>query len=181
MKRRDTADALLKAAEAEFNARGFNGTDTNRIARRAGFAPQTFYRHFTDKTAIFLAVYERWWRSESAAIAAILEARGGLSRVADTLIAFHVKWRGFRRSLRHLAVEDERVRAARRVARKAQIASARRLLPKARRGDAEILAALLVLERLCDAIAEDEFEGLGIGAAAARRTVIAALEKLEAR
>src|SRR4051812_9867208 len=47
-------EALLEAARAEFDESGFEGTDTNRIARRAGYAPQTFYRHFTDKTAIFI-------------------------------------------------------------------------------------------------------------------------------
>src|SRR5271156_3112848 len=66
-----TAKALLDAAEREFNARGFDGTDSNRIARAAGFAPQTFYRHFPDKRAVFLAVYERWWKGESDALAAV--------------------------------------------------------------------------------------------------------------
>src|SRR5580698_765738 len=65
-----TQAALLDAAEALFNAHGFEGTDTNRIARAAGFAPQTFYRHFEDKRAVFLAVYERWWKGESDALAA---------------------------------------------------------------------------------------------------------------
>jgi AcrR family transcriptional regulator len=64
----ETRARLVDAAEAEFNAHGFDGTDTNRIARRAGYAPQTFYRHFADKTAVFLAVYDRWWRNESDAI-----------------------------------------------------------------------------------------------------------------
>jgi AcrR family transcriptional regulator len=173
----ETAAALLDAAEAEFNARGFHGTDTNRIARRAGYAPQTFYRHFADKTAIFLAVYERWWEAESAAIGAILRARGraDLGKVADTMIGFHVKWRGFRRSLRHLSVEDDRVRAARMRARKAQIAASKALLPRSRRDDAEIYASLLIFERLCDAAAEGEFADMGLPKKAARASVMAAL------
>jgi AcrR family transcriptional regulator len=173
----DTATLLLDAAEAEFNAAGFHGTDTNRIARRAGFAPQTFYRHYDDKTAVFLAVYERWWKDESAAIGAILRARGraGLGRVADTMIAFHGKWRGFRRSLRHLCVEDDRVRAARARARKAQIATARDLLPKQRGGDWAIASALLSFERLCDAAAEGEFVDMGLAKGDARKAVMAAL------
>src|SRR5688572_2853570 len=52
--------ALLDAARAEFDEAGFEGTDTNRIARRAGYAPQTFYRHFADKTTIFVETYHRW-------------------------------------------------------------------------------------------------------------------------
>jgi AcrR family transcriptional regulator len=171
----ETSVLLLGAAQAEFNARGFHGTDSNRIARRAGFAPQTFYRHYADKTAIFLALYERWWRDESAAISAILRARGqaGLGKVADTLIAFHARWRRFRRSLRHLSVEDSRVRAARTRARKAQIATAKDLLPHLRRD--EIAALLLILERLCDAAAEGEFVDMGFAKADARKAVIAAL------
>ncbi|HWA31272.1 MAG TPA: TetR/AcrR family transcriptional regulator [Rhizomicrobium sp.] len=171
----ETAARLLDAAEAAFNAQGFDGTDSNRIAREAGYAPQTFYRHFQDKTDVFLAVYQRWWQSESDAAGKILRAKTPVDaeKLADTLIAFHVKWRGFRRSLRHLAVIDDRVRDARAKARKAQIANARAWLSK--RNDAEIYAVLLVLERLCDAIADGEFGDLGFPKTAARNAVIAAV------
>jgi AcrR family transcriptional regulator len=176
----ETHARLVDAAEAEFNAGGFDGTDTNRIARRAGYAPQTFYRHFADKTAIFLAVYDRWWRAEADAVGKILRARGksGLGGVADTLIAFHAKWRGFRRSLRHLSVEDARVRAARTVARRAQLQTVRELIPNPANRDGEIAAALLVLERLCDAAAEGEFADMGLPKAAARQAVVRALVAL---
>jgi AcrR family transcriptional regulator len=50
--------ALLKAAAKIFNSEGYFATDSNRIARAAGYAPGTFYTHFADKRAIFLAVYE---------------------------------------------------------------------------------------------------------------------------
>jgi AcrR family transcriptional regulator len=173
----ETAIALLDAAEAEFNEHGFHGTDSNRIARRAGYAPQTFYRHFADKTAIFVAVYQRWWKTESNAIAQILRTRGsgGLGKAADTMIAFHVRWRGFRRSLRHLSVEEGRVRAARVEARKAQTATFRALLPASNRSNAEIYASLIVLERLCDAVAEGEFADMDLSKKSAREAVIAAL------
>jgi len=164
----ETSVLLLDAAEAEFNSRGFHGTDSNRIARRAGFAPQTFYRHYADKMAIFLAVYERWWRAEIGAIANV-----DVAKVADTMLAFHMRWRIFRRSLRHLAVEDNRVRAARAVARKAQIAAMKPLVSK--RDESEIAAALLVFERLCDAAAEGEFTDMGLAKTAAREVVIASI------
>src|SRR5450755_4496734 len=92
--------AKRDAAEAEFNARGFEGTDTNRIARRAGYAPQTFYRHYEDKMAVFLAVYERWWQGEIGALERALARRGRAANalaVAKIVIGFHTKWRGFRR------------------------------------------------------------------------------------
>lgn len=173
----ETAALLLDAAESEFNAVGFDGTDTNRIARKAGYAPQTFYRHFSDKTGIFLAVYERWWKAEAEAAGKLLGPRGAVDagKFADTLIAFHVKWRGFRRSLRHLSTQDDRVRAARVKARKAQIANVRALLPKSRRSDVQIYASLLMFERLCDAIAEGEFSDMGFGKAAARLALMEAV------
>src|ERR1700679_2017991 len=52
--RGETSSRLVDAGAKEFAECGFQGTDTNKIARRAGFAPQTLYRWFDDKTAIFL-------------------------------------------------------------------------------------------------------------------------------
>jgi AcrR family transcriptional regulator len=177
----ETAARLINAAESQFNSVGFDGTDTNRIAREAGYAPQTFYRHFEDKTEVFLAVYQRWWQSEADEVGKILRAKEPVDagRLADTIIAFHVMWRGFRRSLRHLAVVDDRVRAARTNARREQIARAGVWLSKSRRSDAEIYASLLVLERLCDAIAEGEFADMGFSDALARQAVIAAIRSSE--
>jgi AcrR family transcriptional regulator len=60
----DTRTRLLEAAMSEFIEHGFAGTDTNRIARRAGFAPQTFYRWFTDKKAILTSVLDVWLEAE---------------------------------------------------------------------------------------------------------------------
>ena len=173
----ETRARLVDAAEAEFNAHGFDGTDTNRIARRAGYAPQTFYRHFADKTAVFLAVYDRWWRKESDAIGQILRARGksGLSAVASKMIEFHTKWRGFRRSLRHLSVGDARVRAARANARKAQLETVKELIPGSEHRTREIAASLFIFERLCDAAAEGEFADMGLPKATAPQAVIRAL------
>lgn len=172
-----TRKALLDAAEAEFNADGFHGTDTNRIARRASYAPQTFYRHFEDKTAIFVAVYERWWRSEADTLTGLMaKPRPDFAKVADAMIAFHVKWRGFRRSLRHLSVEEPRVRKARSIARRAQIKALR---PFAKgQSDAQIASAVLIFERLCDAVAENEFADMGLPRTAGRTVVVAAIKQV---
>jgi AcrR family transcriptional regulator len=174
-----TRAALLDAAEAEFNAHGFEGTDTNRIARAAGFAPQTFYRHFEDKRAAFLAVYERWWKDESAA----LEKAGGggppgSEAAARVVLGFHTKWRGFRRALRHLAIVDPEVRAARAAARRAQIARIKEFANQASRSDADLAAALLKAERICDAAAEGELADLGLSSTAAKALVEAAVKEL---
>lgn len=167
----ETRLRLLDAAEAAFNSKGFDGTDTNRIARAAGYAPQTFYRHFKDKTDIFLAVYDRWWRDEGAAIARVIAAGGRAEDIAVTVMSFHARWRIFRRSLRHLAVADSRVRAARARARRQQLqalaAIPRRAVPEM----AQLTASLLALERLCDAAAEGELADLGISKARARNMI----------
>ena len=174
-----TEAALLDAAEAMFNAHGFEGTDTNRIARAAGFAPQTFYRHFEDKRAVFLAVYERWWQGESAALG---KAGGGGAPSAEAAariaMAFHTKWRGFRRSLRHLAIVDAKVRAARTAARRAQIVRIREFANQRARSEADLIAALLKAERICDAAAEGELADIGLSPAAAKSLVIAAMQEL---
>ena len=86
-----------------------------------------------------------------------------------------VRWRGFRRSLRHLAVEEKRVRAARTAARLEQLQSLKAIPGRKKRSDAELASALLALERLCDAAAEGEFADLGISKAAIRKAVAAAV------
>jgi AcrR family transcriptional regulator len=175
---------LLDAAEAEFNECGFEGTDSNRIARRAGYAPQTFYRHFKDKKAAFLAVYERWWQAEADALERALARRGRPASALDVariVIGFHTKWRGFRRSLRHLAIVDPDVRAARTAARREQIA---RMTAVSGRGDlsaAERAAALLKAERFCDAAADGEFADLGLPQKAVVALVAEAMALLVSR
>jgi len=173
-----TKACLVSAAMSEFNKKGYFGTDTNQIARAAGFAPQTFYRHFADKTAIFLQVYDRWWRDESAAIQK-LSRRSALSPTAAavTVLSFHVRWKIFRRSLRLLTVEDRRVGAARAAARHAQLMIVDPSLTDERR-IAVKLAELLTVERLCDAAADGEFAVFGIRRDLALEVITEAMSKL---
>ena len=174
----DTKSRLVSAAMSEFNKEGYFGTDTNQIARAAGFAPQTFYRHFADKTAIFLQVYDRWWRDESAAIQK-LSRRSALSpkAAAVTALSFHVRWKIFRRSLRLLTVEDKRVGAARAAARHAQLMILDPSLTDEKRIAAK-LGELLTVERLCDAAADGEFAVFGIDRDLAFDVITEAMSKL---
>lgn len=167
----ETRRRLLDAAETAFNSKGFEGTDTNRIARAAGYAPQTFYRHFKDKTDIFLSVYERWWRDEGAAVGHAIAAGGRAEDIASVVMSFHARWKIFRRSLRHLAVSDSRVRAARAEARRQQLKVLAALRGHTAPKIAQLTVSLLALERLCDAAAEGELADLGISKAAARNMI----------
>lgn len=157
-----TSERLLQAAAREFNEHGFGGTDTNRIARRAGFAPQTFYRWFQDKVEVFVKTYERWQREEFAALAPLLAEKASDVRLAQAIVAHHKAYLVFRRSLRQLSVENEVVRAARARSRLNQIAYVKSLNPNVARDDASLAATLLQTERLADALAEGEFYDMGL-------------------
>ena len=165
----ETRRALIGAAARIFNSAGYNGTDSNRIAREAGYAPGTFYVHFADKLAIFLEVYESWVSAEWSSVEAILKsggpARAIRGRLSRAVLEHHRKWRTFRASLRALSAIDDRVHAARVASRDRQIATMIRLI-RARNtpvpSRARMLAQILYAEALCDAVAEGDAESLGI-------------------
>jgi AcrR family transcriptional regulator len=157
-----TAEKLVRAAANEFNERGFLGTDTNRIARRAGFAPQTFYRWFRDKTEIFIKVYERWQREEASMLQRLLAKDASDARLVQAVVTHHRRYRIFRRSLRQLSIEDAVVRKVRADSRLSQIAQIRKWNPAQSALTADLAVALFKVERLADALAEGEFDDMGI-------------------
>ena len=163
-----TRERLVQAAAAEFREHGFGGTDTNRIARRAGFAPQTFYRWFTDKTGIFIAVYRAWEDEEKSLMGALRRRGADEDDVVEAAIAHHKAYLIFRRSLRRLSLEDPQVRAARAESRLRQVARIREWRGGAVSAD-EVATVLLQLERLSDALAEGELLDMGLDEAPARR------------
>src|SRR5258708_31300422 len=91
-----TRRALIETAASIFNSAGYHGTDSNRIAREAGYAPGTFYVHFADKLAIFLAVYENWVSTEWSSIKVILKSGGSArairGRLSRAVLEHHRKW-----------------------------------------------------------------------------------------
>ena len=167
----DTRRRLIVAAAAEFNRVGYHATDSNRLARVAGYAPGTFYKHFPDKRTLFLAVYEDWVTREWAAVGAIVRTGGAPARVARAVVAqvmaLHRRWRGLRASLRALVVADAGARVFYRTQRRRQLE-----LLAALRGTGKTAAAdrledamlLYTLERVCDAAADGELGDLGLGA-----------------
>jgi len=166
----ETRRALIEAAAGIFNSAGYHGTDSNRIAREAGYAPGTFYVHFPDKLAIFLEVYKNWVSDEWSSIEAILKsgasARAIRRRLSHAVLEHHLTWRRFRASLRALSATDARVHAARVASRSRQIEIMTRLIRA--RGTpvpsrAAMLAQLLIAEALCDAVADGDTKTLGVG------------------
>jgi AcrR family transcriptional regulator len=160
-----TRDRLVRAATMEFGERGFSGTDTNKIARRAGFAPQTFYRWFADKTEIFIAAYRLWEEEERTQMGALMRRKAEEADLVDAAVAHHRAYLAFRRSLRSLSLENPAVRAARAESRLRQIERIQSWSP---RSTADVAVMLLQLERLSDALAEGEFLDMGLDEAAGR-------------
>ena len=173
-----TSERLLQAAAIEFNEQGFGGTDTNKIARRAGFAPQTFYRWFQDKVEIFIKTYERWRHEEFGAINKLLAENASDLRLARAIVAHHKAYLVFRRSLRQLSVENDVIRAARAHGRLSQIAYLRNMNPGNLLDDAEIAAILLQTERLADALAEGEFRDMGLNKKAGEEALARLIHEL---
>lgn len=166
---RDTRARLMRAAARIFNRDGYGGTDSNRIAREAGYAPGTFYKHFKDKTAIFLAVYDEIidgeWREIERALKEAGSADARARRVVELVLRHHTEWRILRRSLRMLVALEGAVRThfwTHRGQALELIARFRRELGTVERTVEEDAILVFKMERLCDAIAEDETGTLGL-------------------
>jgi AcrR family transcriptional regulator len=142
-----TRERLVAAAATLFNRVGYHGTDSNRIARFAGYSTGVFYKHFKDKREIFLAAYEAWVASEWKAI------------------DFHTRWRGLRSSLLEFVLADAGVRRFYRKQRRRQLDFMAELRanigapPRTREEDA---IHLFTTERTFDAIASGELRDLGL-------------------
>lgn len=166
-----TAAKLIDAALAEFNEHGFSGTDTNQIARRAGFAPQTFYYWYKDKTEIFVAAYRAWEDEEMEALQRLQASAAAPEALAEAGVAHHRRYLLFRRSLRQLSLEDPAVRRARAESRLRQIDQIRLWTSRPDARSDQLAIALLQLERLCDAVAEGELGDMGLSEDAARAEI----------
>ncbi|QUD87009.1 TetR/AcrR family transcriptional regulator [Phenylobacterium montanum] len=172
-----TKDLLTEAAAAEFRERGFQGTDSNKIARRAGFAPQTFYRWFKDKTEVFVAVYRLWEDEERRFIGELVRQGAGEAAIVEAAVKHHRDYLHFRRSLRRLSLEDPEVRQARAQSRLRQVERLHRHSGSGLTRE-EIAVRLLELERLSDALAEGELADMGLDEAAARRRLVEILAEM---
>jgi AcrR family transcriptional regulator len=169
----DTRERLVAAAAAVFNRVGYHGTDSNRLARAAGYAPATFYKHFPDKRTILLAAYESWvtteWQAIGAALGVAPTREERAARIVALVLAHHRRWKGLRASLRALVATDPIVRRFHRAQRRRQLdllASMRRNPASARVSEASKRVSdaimLFTLERTLDAVAEGETAALGL-------------------
>ena len=164
-----TRERLITAAADQFNRYGYHGTDSNAIAKDAGYATGTFYKHFREKREIFLAAYERWlaaqWREIEDELARKHEAGETARRTVEISIRFHTEWRGLRASLMELVFSDPEARKFFRKQRRrqldlmAELRSRYALTPRTREQDA---IHLFMTERVFDAIGQGEVQSLGL-------------------
>ena len=164
-----TRERLIQAAADQFNRHGYHGTDSNTIAKAAGYATGTFYKHFPDKREIFLAAYERWLASEWEEVTAELSSMRNAEETARKLVAltirFHTEWRGLRASLMELVFSDPEARKFFRKQRRMQLEriielrSRFSLPPQTTEQDAVLL---WTTERVFDAIGQGEIQSLGL-------------------
>lgn len=167
-RRGETRAALIDAAYAEFGEHGFDGTNSNTIAQRAGYAPQTFYRHFEDKLRIFLKVYERWAAGEVA----MWHRVRSTDEFAFALLDHHSRHSIFRRSVRNLTVEGSPVAYLRAKTRNEQLTALReRSQTFAALPSAEQVSVLFAVERLCEALTDGEFAALEVSGSEARAII----------
>jgi AcrR family transcriptional regulator len=164
-----TRERIIDGASHLFNQFGYHGTDSNSIAKEAGYATGTFYKHFQDKRAVFLAVYERWLTAEWKAIDEELSrerpAHETARRIVDISIKFHAEWRGLRASLMELIFSDEDARKFFRKQRRRQLkvmSQLRQRLGLTQRTREQDAIHLFLTERVFDALGQGEIQALGL-------------------
>jgi AcrR family transcriptional regulator len=80
-----TRDRMLDAAAHVMRTRGMARATTKEIAKAAGYSEAALYKHFRDKTEIFLAVLAERVPSSFGSMLANLGERTGKGSVQDTL------------------------------------------------------------------------------------------------
>ena len=174
-----TRERIIEAAATLFNRLGYHGTDSNSIAKEAGYATGTFYKHFRDKREAFLSVYERWvaaeWQAIEAEIAKEQNSEETARRIVDLTIDFHTEWRGLRASLMELIFADEEARKffrAQRLKQLAMMARLRRRLKLPVRTREQDAIHLFMTERVFDAIGQGEIQALGLDSTEVRESMV---------
>jgi len=178
--RDQSLEALMATARSEFLRYGFDGTDVNRIARRSGLAPTTFYRWFKDKLDVFTAVYRRWEAEERGALRRLLARPGSLSTLIEACVEHHRTHALFRRSVRQLSHADPRIRHALAAARLERITELKACMREPHPGDADLAVEVLLFEGLATLLAEADLAEMGLDDKAARRQLGAILSRWRA-
>ncbi len=128
-------------------------------------AEQPVYLSVPRQDRVLRRVYEDWQQQEVGILRKLLAANASDAKLVRACVAHHKAYLNFRRSLRRLAVEDPRVRAARSESRLRQIDFLKRMSGTPA-DPARLAVVLLQLERLSDAVAEGELADMGLSSKA---------------
>ncbi len=164
-----TRRQLKIAARSEFNSAGYFATDSNKIAKNAGYAPGSFYRHFKDKLEVFIEVYRDWHWDQMQEIERALTLGGTQEqmsvRMTEIILHFYSHWKTFRASARVLSMSEPRAiqfKAGRRAELVSSIISLRQRLRLPALPTKDIVTFLIFVERLADAIIDGEYSQFGL-------------------
>lgn len=171
-RRRDpakTREALVNSGIQLFNEPGYFFTDSNQIARHAGFAPGTFYQHFKNKNELFLEIFRLWLEQHrenvEKSLAASTSPEQFATIMAKGLLPLFEQSAGFRASVRALCATDKPTNEFRRN----RMIEFVELCNKARQhyglqviAAHKVLEKLMMMERYADALADGEFAAFGI-------------------
>lgn len=157
-------EAILEAAARVFAARGYHGTNTNRIAERAGVSVGSLYEYFPNKDAILVALVDAHIRDALGRIVAALDALATealplgeiVRRLVHEVIALHAERPGLHQVLLDDAPLPPSTREALAHAEAAVGQRIRALLaahPDARVPDPDLAARIVV--RAAEALAHD--------------------------
>lgn len=173
-----TRDRLVAAAAELFNREGLVGVDAARIAAEAGYAVGTFYRHFSNKTAILIATYERWatmeWREIELSALTDAPAEQRAKLIVKLVLKVHRKWQGLRTAF-YARLSEPAIRKVYLRQRSNQLAQLKRWRtligapPRPPEADALLV---LTLERACDALAQGDLRELGLKEAALEKALV---------
>ena len=85
-------EAILRAARAEFSAKGFHGARVDRIAVRSGVNKQRLYANFGNKAGLFAAVLRASFAELVAAESSLLRlGPGDIPELAGRILACYVE------------------------------------------------------------------------------------------
>jgi AcrR family transcriptional regulator len=126
-------DAVLDAALVEFAERGYAGTSTEDIARRAGISQPYLFRLFGTKKELFIASVQRCYRQTLELFQRAAEGRRGeeaLKAIGEAYVAqlqADTHWLRLQMQSYAAAAEDAEIRAAARAGYGDLVAYAKRV------------------------------------------------------
>jgi AcrR family transcriptional regulator len=173
----DSLESIMASARAQFLRYGFDGTDVNRIARNCSLGPPSFYRWFKNKSDVFVAVYLRWEAEEQQTFRRLLSSGKLAYDLVESFASVYSNDTLLRRSLRHLACADERVRSAVSASRIERINIIQQLSNVGHCGPGDVALELLLFESLATILAEGDLRDMGRDDEAARNLLSSIVDR----